>query len=137
MIFGLEKWQYQGVSGLDFRNPVGAETFNCFKRVFTIERNTNESSRSDPSPKEVQNAAVKNVIKSNYKVKQQEEDSSVSETEPTVYAVSGSNPKPWNSPSGLKFPCPMADHKHEVSTYTEFFALSPLDRWEKKYKSRM
>ena len=29
------------VSGLDFRNPVGAETFNCFKRVCVIERNTN------------------------------------------------------------------------------------------------
>ena len=42
------------VSGLDFRNPVKAETFNCLKKVCTIERNTNESSRSDPSPKEVQ-----------------------------------------------------------------------------------
>ena len=41
------------VSGLDFRNPVGTETFNCFKRVCIVERNTNESSRSDPSPKEV------------------------------------------------------------------------------------
>ena len=70
------------VSGLDFRNPVGAETFNCFKRVCIIERNTNESSRSDPSPKEVQNAAVKKVIKSTYKVQQEEGDSSGSETEP-------------------------------------------------------
>ena len=25
------------VSGLDFRNPVGAETFNCFKKVCVIE----------------------------------------------------------------------------------------------------
>ena len=33
--------------------------------------------------------------------------------EPTVYAVAGSNPKPWNPPSGLKLHCPMADHKHE------------------------
>ena len=51
-----------------------------------------------------------------------------SETEPTVYAMAGSNPKPWNPPSG--FPCPMADHKHEVSKCAEFFALSPSDRWE-------
>ena len=29
------------VSGLDFRNPVGVETFNCFKKVCVIERNTN------------------------------------------------------------------------------------------------
>ena len=41
------------VSGLDSRNPVGAETFNCFKKVFVNERNTNECSRSDPNPKDV------------------------------------------------------------------------------------
>ena len=82
------------VSGLDFRNPVGVETFNCFKKVCIIERNTNESSISDPSSKEVQNSAVKKVMKSNYKVQQQERDSSGSETEPTVYAMAGSNPKP-------------------------------------------
>ena len=28
------------VAGLDFRNLVGLETFNCFKRVCIIERNT-------------------------------------------------------------------------------------------------
>ena len=28
------------VSGLDFRNPVGVEIFNCFKKVCFIERNT-------------------------------------------------------------------------------------------------
>ena len=113
------------LSGLDFRNLVGAETFNCIKKVCIIERNTNESSRSDPSPKEVQNTAEKKGMKPNYKVQQQDEDSSGSETEPTVDAMAGSNHKPLNPPSGLKFPCPMADHKHEVSA--EFFALSPLD----------
>ena len=86
------------VSGLDFRNPVGAETFNCFKKVCIIERNTNESSRSDPNPKEVQNAAVKKVIQSTYKVQQQEGDSSGSETEPIIYAMAGPSSKPWNPP---------------------------------------
>ena len=79
----------------------------------------------------MQNASVKKVMKSNCKVQQQEGDSSGKETEPTVYAMAGSNPKPWNPPSGLKLPCPMADNKYEVSTYAEFFALSPLDGWEK------
>ena len=32
------------IAGLDFKNPVGIETFSCFKRVCVIERNTNESS---------------------------------------------------------------------------------------------
>ena len=30
------------ISGLDFKNPVGVETFNCFKRVCINERNTNQ-----------------------------------------------------------------------------------------------
>ena len=32
------------VAGLDFRNPVGLEIFNCFKKVCIIERNTSECS---------------------------------------------------------------------------------------------
>ena len=35
------------MSGLDFKNPVGMETFNCFKRICVIERNTCESARTD------------------------------------------------------------------------------------------
>ena len=58
------------ISGLDFKNPVGIETFNCFKRVCLciIEKNTTESSRSNPTPKEVQNTEVKKIIKSMHKV---------------------------------------------------------------------
>ena len=109
------------ISGLDFKNPVGIETFNCFKRLCIIDRNMNERSRSDPIPKEVQNAALKTVAKFTYKVLQQEGDSSGSETEPTIHEMSGPAPKPWNPQPGLKFPCPMANHKHEVSTCADFF----------------
>ena len=84
------------ITGLDFKNPVGVETFNCFKRVCIIERNMNESSRYDPVPKKVQNIAVKKVTKSTYKVQQQEGDSSGNESEPTIHAMSGIAPKPWN-----------------------------------------
>ena len=83
------------ISGLDFKNPVAIETFNCFKRVCIIERNTNESSRSDSVLKEVHNTALKKVTKFTYKVLQQEGDSSGSETEPTILAMSGPVPKPW------------------------------------------
>ena len=38
------------ISGLDFNNPVGIETFNCFKKICIIERNTCESARTDPAP---------------------------------------------------------------------------------------
>ena len=45
-------------------------------------------------------------MKSTYKVQQKDEDGSGSETEPTVYAMAGASSKPWNPPSGQKFPCP-------------------------------
>ena len=100
------------VAGLDFRNPVGLETFNCFKRVCIIERNTNECSWSNPSPKEVQPSTVKKTVRSNYKVQHPEK-----EQETPVHAASEVNPKPWNPPAELKFPCPITGHKHEVSKH--------------------
>ena len=53
------------IAGLDFKNPMGIETFNCFKRVCIIKRNTTECSRYDPVPKEVQNTGVKKITKIN------------------------------------------------------------------------
>ena len=70
-------------SQLDFQNPEGLETFNCFKRVCIIKRNTNESFRDDPETKRrgqvVDNAGqrsprfapvstVKKVPRTNHKV---------------------------------------------------------------------
>ena len=86
-----------------------------------IKRNTTERSRLDPATKEPQNIVVKKVNEATYKVHQQEVGE---ETEPTIHATSAPAPKPWNPPSGLKFLCPMANHKHEVSMCAEFFALS-------------
>ena len=70
-----------------------------------IERNTNESSRSDPTPREVQTISVKKIVKSKHKVHQQENQSSDSETEATAHGMTGPVPKPCNPPPGLKFPC--------------------------------
>ena len=56
------------------KKPVGMETFICFKRVCVIERNTNKGSRSDPTPKEVQNISAKKIVKSTHKVSQEEYD---------------------------------------------------------------
>ena len=43
----------------------------------------------------------------------------------------------WNPPAGLKFPCPIGNHKHEVSTCPDFFNFSPVDRWDKIETGRM
>ena len=75
---------------LDFGNPEGLETFNSFKRVCEIERNTNESSKNDPETKRrgqvVDNAgqrspwsppvpAAKKTPRSNHKVQIEKRDS--------------------------------------------------------------
>ena len=72
--------QEMTLNGLDFKNPVGIESFNCFKRVCNIERNINECSRSDPDTKESQNAVIKKVSNTIYKVHQQELESSGDES---------------------------------------------------------
>ena len=55
----------------------------------------------------------------------------------STHAVAGPPLKPWNSPANLKFPCLLRNHKHEVSSCTEFFNFTPLDIWEKIEKNRM
>ena len=49
------------VAGLDFKNSVGMKTFSCFKKVCIIKRNTNESSSSDPTPKEAISKGIKRI----------------------------------------------------------------------------
>ena len=125
------------MSGLDFKNPVGVETFNCFKNICVIERNMCENSRIRALV-EVPSTGTKKIAKSLRKVQIQERDYSDNETEVGVHATPHLTPRiMWNPPAGLKFPCPIGNHKHEVSTCPDFFNFSPLDRWEKIETGRM
>ena len=63
--------------------------------------NTNESARSDPTPKEAVRTGVKKPGKSSYQVSKVEIDDSDNEMEVTVHAAAGPPPKPWNLPSGF------------------------------------
>ena len=69
------------IAGLDFKNPLGLELLNCFRRVCIIERNTNKSSRLEPTAKENPTIGVKKPVKSSHKVQQMETENSDSETE--------------------------------------------------------
>ena len=126
------------ISGLDFKNPVGIEMFNFFKKICVIERNTCESARTDPSPEETQSMGTKKPFKSSHKVQIQEDDYTENDSEMGIHAVPTFIPRTlWNPPAGLKFPCPVGNHKHEVSTCPDFFNFSPMDRWEKIEKGKM
>ena len=71
------------------------------------------------------------------KVQQIQDDESDSDNEVSAHAIAGPPPKPWNPLSGLKFPCPLRNHKHKVSSCVEFFNLTPSDRWEMIEKNKM
>ena len=62
---------------------MGIETFNCLKKVCIIERNPNESSRSEPTPRETPTIGVKKPGKSSYKVQQMEDENLGSNTKAT------------------------------------------------------
>ena len=126
------------ISGLDFKNPVGTEMFNCFKKICIIERNTCESARTDPAPVEVQSTGMKNPVKSSHKVQTQERDYSDTESEMGIHSIPTSTPRTaWNPSAALKFPCPVGNHKHKVSTCSDFLNFSPVERREKIEKGRM
>ena len=89
------------MSGLDFKNPVGMETFNCFKRICVIERNTCESARTDFAPINSPSTGMKKPTKSSHKVNIQERKYSDTESEVGIHATSTSTQrKQWNPPSG-------------------------------------
>ena len=87
--------------------------------------------------REAQTAGVEEPVKSSHNVSQMETKNLDSETEAIAHTVTWPPPKPWNPPWGLKFPCPLGNHKHEENVCSEFFNLTPLDRWEKIEKSKM
>ena len=123
------------VAELDFRNPVGLESFDCFGKDCIIERNTNEGSGANINTKDVQSFYTKKTVRSNCKV--QGRDQGESDKEISVFAVGELSPKPWNPCSELKLPCSLTNYKHEVRKCKEFLDMSPRDRWEKLKKGRM
>ena len=117
------------ISGLDFKNPVGMETFNCFKKICVIERNTCESARTDPALVETQSTGTKKPVKSSHKVQTQEVDYTENDSEIGIHAVPTFIPRTvCYPPAGLKFPCAVGNQKHEVSTCPDFFNFSPMDK---------
>ena len=53
------------------------------------------------------------------------DESSEEESSAAVHLASGPVSKRWY-PNGLKFPCPLDNHKHETVACTQFFGLCPV-----------
>ena len=125
-------------AGLDYKNPVGEEAYKLFKNLCIIERNKSEGSRdlekpiNDTKPRSPRSPRT-NKMKSTHNIRDSSKDEEIRET--TVYATSFHNTK-WYQ-AGLKFPCPIKNHQHEISTCGDFFAFSPVERWAKMDKGKI
>ena len=53
----------------------------------------------------------------------------------SAFGTSNYNVK-WNLP-GLKFPCPISGHQHELTNCSEFFSFNPAERWSKMDKGKI
>ena len=124
---------------IDHSNPVGPLMFTCFKDFCVIERNAMEGGMADePEPPKTKPKATHGArILSD---ESSDDDSSDPVTSsPATYAVSGTSAPParrWY-PQGLKFPCPLDNHKHETTACTQFFGLCPKERWNRIEKKKV
>ena len=108
-----------------------------FQESVYFECNSNETSRSESTSRETPYVTSKKPSKSSHKVQQIQGDGSESDNEASAHTMAGPPPKLGNPPTNLKFPCPVGNHKHKVSSCAEFFNFTPLDRWEKIDNNRM
>ena len=120
-------------AGLDFRNPEGSCTLDCFKKVCTIERNINENYReTSASAPSSSTSSRKGVQPSNHLLL--EKDKKIQAQEVCVRTVKNSIASINSNRNSLpkwKFPCPVINHDHKIKKCKEFFDMSPRERWEK------
>ena len=124
-------------SGMDYKNPVGTAAYSVWKDLCIIERNKSEGSRQ---PEKVSSPKMKPRSprlkpKTAHMVMETTEDDLDEIQDGGVFATSYHNTK-WYSPN-LKFPCPLRNHKHKVSSCPEFFSFSPAERWNKMDKGKL
>ena len=117
---------------IDHNNPLGALMFTCFNDFCMIERNAIESGLADePEPQ-------KPKTKTAYGARFISNESSSDESSMALHAAGTGTftPKPWY-PSGLWFPCPLDNHKQEMTGCTQFFGLCPKKRWNRIDRKRV
>ena len=119
---------------LDWNNPSGEKTYEVFKEMCEVERNAMESARNQELVPGVK-AKPKGVHGAQKKQAESIEISSDEEAEIRVHNAQGP-PKQWYQ-AGLKFPCPLNGHKHEIAKCSEILSMSPEDRWAKIERKRI
>ena len=125
-------------AGLDYKNPMGIAAYRVFKNLCIIERNQSEGARGAEkvsSPK-TKPKSPKSQVSPRPKPKSVHQVSEeVEMMNQSVFGTSYHNVK-WYLP-GLKFPCPLTGHQHELTSCSEFFSFNPAERWSKMDKGKI
>ena len=118
-------------NNLDWSNPTGARTFSIYKNACESERNLLEPYRG------LDSIPAKNKGKGVFMgdVRSESTDSSGDE-DPAIHAAAWTPPPLW-FPPGMRFPCPLDTHNHEMSDCKTWLSLTPSERWDKSKTRRI
>ena len=117
---------------LDWRNPLGEDTYNCFRDnggFSTVQTTPNLSTGGGA-------ALSKNKAKGVFTTFDFSDPDSEDEVSVNAHAIARHSN--WIKPgSQYKFPCPLQNHDHKIAACSEFLTLTPKDRWFKIPKGRI
>ena len=122
-------------NGLDTRKFEGWETFSVYKsyihaQVDDMQRAVERMSLAIPQTSAKQKQKVNTISSQNHSNDQMhtdsESDDDTGHPKLTLTVNANKGDQWWTN--GLKFPCPILNHNHEIGTCKDFFALSPSDR---------
>ena len=131
---------------LDWRNPLGQETYECFRYICPMEKNMLEAARDNggfstprsipPPSLSTGMAPSKGKSKGVFTSFEQSDPESEDESNSGVHIAAGHSD--WIKPgSTYKFPCPLQNHNHKIDAFTDFLTLTPKDCWIKIPKGRI
>ena len=125
---------------LDWDNPCGIHTFALLKEYVETERSIAEpfkglsnSNQGGNNSSSSSSTHLKSKPKSAFTASNVQYSS---DEETTVHVTNTFQAKPWFSP-GLKFPCPLEGHNHEMADCVVFLTMKPAERWEKTKVNRI
>ena len=119
---------------LDWRNPLGSDTYDCFRYICTMEKNMLEATRNNggfSTPQSVPTPSLsagvnpsKGKSKGVFTTFDQSDPDSDDDLITGVHAAAGHSD--WIKPrSTHKFPCPLQNHDQEIAACPDFLTLAP------------
>ena len=123
---------------LDWRNPLGPDTYECFRYICTMEKNMLEAARDNggfSTPQSVPPPSLstgvtpsKGESKGVFTTFDQSDADSDDDPITGVHTVAGHSD--WIKPGSMhKCPCPLQNHDHKIAACTDFLTLTPKDHW--------